>query len=145
MKSLLSKLRSWLRPGKERPLHLRRGQQGEQAAAKYLKRQGMKLLVRNFKSKRRGEIDLVLRDGDCLVFAEVKTRSDERWMRPAAAINQRKRRLLSIAALDYLRAINNPPIKIRFDIVEVLLKDGRIHEVRHLPHCFEMEPPFRYG
>lgn len=105
----------------------------------------MKLLVRNFQSRRRGEIDLVLRDGDCLVFAEVKTRSDERWTRPAAAVNRKKRRLLSMAALDYLHAINNPPVKVRFDVVEVLLENGRVQEVRHLPNCFGMEAPFRYG
>lgn len=105
----------------------------------------MKLLASNFQSKRRGEIDLVLRDGDCLVFAEVKTRSDERWTRPAAAVNRKKRRLLSMAALDYLHAIHNPPIKVRFDVVEVLLENGRVREVRHLPNCFEMETPFRYG
>lgn len=145
MRNLLSKIRSLLRFRKERPLAWTRGRLGEKAAAKYLKRRGMKLLVRNFHSRRRGEIDLVLRDGDCLVFAEVKTRSDERWTRPAAAVNRQKRRLLSMAALDYLHAINNPPVKIRFDIVEVMLENGRVQEVRHLPNCFEMESPFRYG
>ena len=145
MRNLLSKIRSLLRSQEKRPLAWTRGRLGEKAAAKYLKRRGMKLLVRNFHSRRRGEIDLVLRDGDCLVFAEVKTRSDERWTRPAAAVNRRKRRLLSMAALDYLRAINNPPVKVRFDIVEVMLENGRVQEVRHLPNCFEMESPFRYG
>ncbi|MCS1407989.1 MAG: hypothetical protein M2R45_01153 [Verrucomicrobia subdivision 3 bacterium] len=105
----------------------------------------MRLLARNFRSKRRGEIDLVLRDGDCLVFAEVKARTDERWTRPAAAVNQKKRRLLSVAALEYLRSVNNPPMRVRFDIVEVMLEGERILNVRHLPNCFEMEEPFRYG
>ena len=145
MRNLLSKIRSLLRSHEKRPLAWTRGRLGEKAAAKYLKRRGMKLLVRNFHSRRRGEIDLVLRDGDCLVFAEVKTRSDERWTRPAAAVNRRKRRLLSMASLDYLHAINNPPVKVRFDIVEVMLENGRVQEVRHLPNCFEMESPFRYG
>lgn len=145
MRNWLSKIQSLWRFREKRPLALARGRLGEKTAAKHLKRRGMKLLVRNFQSKRRGEIDLVLRDGDCLVFAEVKTRSDERWTRPAAAVNRKKRRLLSMAALDYLHAINNPPVKVRFDVVEVLLEDGRVREVRHLPNCFEMEAPFRYG
>jgi Holliday junction resolvase-like predicted endonuclease len=60
-------------------------------------------------------------------------------------VNARKRRLLSQTALDYLRLLKNPPVKIRFDIVEVLLNNGEIHEVRHLPNTFVMEKPYRYG
>lgn len=120
-----------------------RGQMGERAAARFLVQRGMRLLVRNYRS-RRGEIDLVLREKDCLVFVEVKTRSDERWVRPAAAINQKKRRHLSMAALDYMRAIKNPACKTRFDVVEVLVDDDFVVEIRHLPNCFEMESPFRY-
>jgi hypothetical protein len=41
--------------------------------------------------------------------------------------------------------LRNPPIKVRFDIVEVLLEDGSVHEVRHLPNTFAMEKPYRYG
>ena len=126
------------------PEHLRRGQLGERAARKHLRRLGLKFLTANFRSAR-GEIDLVLRDGDCLVFAEVKTRSSEGWTRPAAAVDARKRRLLSQAALDYLRLLRNPEVKIRFDIVEVLLSDGEVREVRHLPNTFTLARPYRYG
>ena len=87
----------------------------------------------------------MFRDGDCLVFVEVKTRSSEEWGRPAAAVNARKRRLLSQTALDYLRLLRNPQVKIRFDIVEVLLADGGASEVRHLPNTFPMARPYRYG
>lgn len=140
---LTEHIKSWL-AGKGKPLHLRRGELGERAARKYLKRQGLKFLAANFRSAR-GEIDLVFRDGDCLVFVEVKTRSSENWVRPAAAVNARKRRLLSQTALDYLRLLDNPPVKIRFDIVEVLLEQGRVREVRHLPNTFAMQKPYRYG
>src|SRR5205814_4961933 len=105
------------------PEHLRLGKLGEQAAKKHLRRAGLKFLTANFRSPR-GEIDLILRDGDCLVFVEVKTRSSEEWTRPAAAVNAHKRRLLSQAALDYLKLLKQPPVKMRFDIVEVLLRDG---------------------
>ena len=128
----------------EKPEHLRRGELGERAAEKHLRGLGLKFLTRNFRSER-GEIDLVMRDGDCLVFAEVKTRSSGGWTRPAAAVNARKRRLLSQTALDYLRLIKNPEVKIRFDIVEVLLADGAVREVRHLPNTFPMSKPYRYG
>ena len=140
---LADRIKVWLhRP--EQPEHLRRGELGERAAKKHLQKRGLKFLTANFKSDR-GEIDLVFRDADCLVFVEVKTRSSEAWTRPAAAVNARKRRLLSQTALDYLRRIRNPEIKIRFDIVEVLLNDGRVREVRHLPNSFPLEKPYRYG
>jgi putative endonuclease len=134
-------IRSWW---KEKPLHLRHGELGERAARKHLKRSGLKFLTANYRSER-GEIDLVCRDADCLVFVEVKTRSSEEWTRPAAAVNKERRQRLSRAALDYLRLLKNPPVKIRFDIVEVLLEDGAVHEVRHLPNTFAMERPYRYG
>jgi putative endonuclease len=129
---------------KTQPEHLRRGNLGERAAKKFLKQQGLKFLAANFRSDR-GEIDLVFRDGDCLVFAEVKARSSEEWTRPAAAVNADRRRRLSLCALDYLRLIRNPAIKIRFDIVEILLADGKVREIRHLPNTFKMSAPFRYG
>ena len=141
--SLLARIKATL-TREAKPEHLRHGELGERAARKYLRRHGLKFLTANFRSAR-GEIDLVFRDDDCLVFVEVKTRSSEDWTRPAAAVNARKRRLLAQTALDYLRLLKNPPVKIRFDIVEVLLQDGAVHEVRHLPNSFAMEKPYRYG
>lgn len=130
--------------GKILPEHLRRGSLGEKAAKKHLQKLGLKFLVANFRS-RRGEIDLIFRDADCLVFVEVKTRSSEEWIRPAASVNAHKRKLLSQCALDYLRLLKNPEIRIRFDIVEVLLKDGEVREVRHLANTFTLSKPWRYG
>ncbi len=141
--SLLDKLKALVgRP--ERPVHLVRGELGERAARKHLQSLGLKFLVANYRSPR-GEVDLVFRDGDCLVFIEVKTRSSEAWTRPSAAVDKRKRRLLSQAALDYLKLLNNPRVKFRFDIVEVLLADGKVREVRHLPNAFALAAPYRYG
>src|SRR5881392_3623261 len=117
------------------PEHLRRGKFGERAAKKHLRETGLKFLTANFRSSR-GEIDLVFRDDDCLVFVEVKARSSEDWTRPAAAVDARKKRLLSQTALDYLRLLKYPEVKFRFDIVEVLLSDGAVREVRHLPNTF---------
>src|SRR6059058_4210365 len=114
---LLTRLRSLL-TRKTLPPHLLHGQLGEKAARTHLKRGGMKFLLANFRSDR-GEIDLVFRDKDCLVFVEVKTRSSEDWTRPAAAVDARKRRLVSKTALDYLKLLKQPPVKVRFDIVEV--------------------------
>jgi putative endonuclease len=141
--NLLEKIKAKF-AGKAKPEHLRRGELGERAAKRHLQKLGLKFLTANFRSAR-GEIDLIFRDGDCLAFVEVKARSSEDWMRPAAAVDARKRRLLSQTALDYLRLLKNPPVKIRFDIVEVLLNDGEVREVRHLPNTFAMAKPYRYG
>ena len=141
--SLWDRLKSRLGRGRK-PEHLRRGELGEGAAKKHLQALGLKFLTANFRSKR-GEIDLVFRDDDCLVFIEVKTRSSESWTRPAASVDARKRRLLSQTALDYLRGLKEPRVKIRFDIVEVLLADGAVHEIRHLPNTFPLSPSYRHG
>ena len=127
-----------------KPEHLRRGELGEAAARRCLQAKGWKFLAANYRSKR-GELDLIFRDGEALVFVEVKTRSSDSWTRPAAAVNARKRRLLSLVALDYLRRIRHPEVCLRFDIVEVILEEGAVVEVRHLPNCFSLAPPFRYG
>jgi putative endonuclease len=140
--SLLQKLRALL-IRKVVPLHLRHGVLGERAAKRHLKRLGMKFLIANFRSPR-GEIDLIFRDKDCLVFVEVKTRSREDWVRPARAVDARKRRLVSQCALDYLTLCKRPQVKIRFDIVEVLLADSRVREVRHLPNTFSLSAPYLY-
>jgi putative endonuclease len=140
---LFEKLKARL-AGKPQREHLRRGVLGEKAAKKFLQQKGLKFLTANFRSQR-GEIDLVFRDDDCLVFAEVKTRSSEERSRPAAAVNAERRRRLSQCGLDYLQLLKNPVVKIRFDIVEVLLADGEVREIRHLPNTFVMSRPLRYG
>jgi putative endonuclease len=140
--NLWERFSNW-RAGKERPYRATDGEWGERLAKKHLRRQGLKFLTGNFRSER-GEIDLVFRDADCLVFVEVKTRSSEAWARPSRSVDARKRRLLSQTALDYLQLLKNPPVKIRFDIVEVLLNEGKVREIRHLPNSFAMSHPYRY-
>jgi putative endonuclease len=135
---------AFLVPKKARPRHLVRGEIGEGVARRHLQALGLSFLSANYRSSR-GEIDLVMRDGPSLVFVEVKTRAAGGWLRPAAAVNARKRRLLTLAALDFLSQIGNPLLPVRFDIVEVLVHDGERTEVRHLPNAFPMERPHRYG
>ena len=123
--------------GKREPEHLRRGRLGEVAAKRHLKSAGLKFLVANFKTKD-SEIDHVFRDDDCLVFAKVKARTKCGWTRPAAAVDQRKWSLLSKAAREYVRQMRNPNVKFRFGIVDVLLVDGEVNEVRHIPNVFPL-------
>jgi len=140
--NVLERIKAWS-SRRSRPIAHLRGELGERTARRHLRRRGMKFLAANFRSSR-GEIDLVFQEGDCLVFVEVKTRSSEDWVRPAAHVNADKRRKLSGAALDYLRLIRNPKVKVRFDVVEVLLESDAVREVRHLPNCFPMSHPYRY-
>tara|TARA_B100000674_G_scaffold113986_1_gene85241 strand:- start:235 stop:657 length:423 start_codon:yes stop_codon:yes gene_type:complete len=130
--------------GKRDPEYLRRGRLGEAAAKRHLKSAGLKFLVANFKTKD-SEIDLVFRDDDCLVFVEVKTRTEGGWTRPAAAVDQRKRSLLSKVAREYVRQLRDPNVKFRFDIVEVLLVDGEVNEVRHIPNAFPLTKAKRHA
>src|SRR5438067_7743405 len=76
---LSNRWRSRFLPSKasSQPKHLRRGAQGETLARRFLRRNGYKILYRNFKGRSGGEIDIVCRDNDTLVFVEVKTRTRE--------------------------------------------------------------------
>jgi putative endonuclease len=127
------KLAFWKKEPK--PAHLQRGTLGENAAREFLEKKGLKFLTANFAGKR-GEIDLIFRDGECLVFVEVKTRSGNGWTRPARAVNADKRRALFRTAADYLKLLGNPPVPYRFDVVEVLLTNETIGEVRQIENSF---------
>ena len=127
------------------PLDQRHGQLGERAAKKHLQKRGLKFLTANFRSDR-GEIDLVFRDDDCLVFVEVKTRSGRGLVAPGGGGQRRQAApLLTRCAFDYLRLLKNPPIKIRFDVVEVLLEDGSWPKCGTCPNTFTLSAPYRYG
>ena len=75
--------------GKQQPEHLRRGALGENAAKRHLKKQGLKFLTANFADKH-GEIDLIFRETETLIFVEVKTRTHETFSRPADAVDRPK-------------------------------------------------------
>ena len=120
------------------------GRIGETAAKRHLVAAGLKLLTANFKTKE-SEIDLVFRDDEYLVFVVVKAWTEGGWTRSSAAVNQRKRALLSKAAEQYVRKLPNSNVKFRFDIVEVLLVDGEVSEVRHIPNAFPLTKAKRHA
>ena len=91
------------------------GQAAEQRALNYLRQQGLKLIVSNYRS-RFGEIDLILRDGDVLVFTEVRLRSSEDFGGARASITVAKQAKLIKTANQYLAKIARPP-PCRFDAV----------------------------
>lgn len=96
------------------------GDRGERAAARFLRQQGIKVLLRGYRSSR-GEIDLVAIDGDTLVFVEVKTR---RQGHPAEAVGHAKQRRLTHAAVTFLRHHEMIEQKHRFDVVAVVWPDA---------------------
>jgi putative endonuclease len=107
-----------------RPSAREAGAQGEAAAADFLaKRRGFRIVARNWQSPRdrRDEIDLIARDGDVLVFVEVKARSADALVPGYFAVNDRKKRALRRAVHAYLTALKEPPRTFRFDVVEVAL------------------------
>ena len=74
-----------------------------------------------------------------------EARTEGGWTRPAAAVDQRKRSLLSKAAREYVRQLRDPNVRFRFDIVEVLLVDGEVNEVRHIPNAFPLTKAKRHA
>lgn len=95
---------------------LESGLLGEWRAARYLQKQGMRVTARRFRCKG-GEIDLVMRDGDVLVFVEVKYRPGGKIGDGMRAIDGEKRRCMRRAAAAYLGL--HPHESIRFDAVEI--------------------------
>ena len=110
------------------------GDRGERVAASALRRRGMRILRRNYRT-RHGEVDLIARDGDVLVFVEVKAR---RRGDPAEAVTPEKQRRLTLAALHFLKRHGLLECRSRFDVVAVLWPDeGGDPAVEHYPDAFE--------
>ena len=141
MTRMLTWLRSLFAPRKA--AHLERGASGEKLACRFLKRNGYKILYRNFRGRSGGEIDIVSRDGDTLVFVEVKTRSGEDFGRPFEAIKSDQRRRISRGALAWLRLLDNPDILFRFDVVEVVTA-GTEPRVELIRNAFGLSEPYIY-
>lgn len=87
-------------------------------------------------------MDLVCRDRDTLVFAEVKTRRSEEMGRPLDAVNQKKQQLIRRGAMHWLRLLEMPDLTFRFDVIEVLATDPM--EIRVIESAFTLPDPFRY-
>ena len=122
--------------------HLSLGIWGEEEAMRYLKRRGWKVLRRNFRAPGGGEVDLVCRDQETLVFAEVKTRRSEELGRPIDAVDKKKQALIRRGALHWLRLLDMPDITFRFDVIEVLATDPV--EIRVIESAFTLPDPIRY-
>lgn len=130
---MLSLLQGWLKQSAPQKDSL--GDRGENCAARYLRKQGYRILIRNFRCPL-GEIDIVARDGRTLVFCEVKTRVEDSPA-PEQQINAFKRHQLTKAARYYLSRYGTPQPPARFDVVAIVWPDGEEPEIRHTTHAFE--------
>ncbi|MCC8147879.1 MAG: YraN family protein [Akkermansia sp.] len=108
---------------------------GELAAASFLRAEGCSILRRNWRPVRGGELDIVCRDGECLVFVEVKTRTGTGYGGARRAVNARKRALIRQAAAEWMRQLPEP-VPSRYDVVEVLYREGQPPECRRIRGAF---------
>jgi len=104
------------KPGSREPQAF--GYQGESFAAQFLQQQGLEILSRNFRT-RWGELDLIARDGNELVFVEVKTRHDDQAGYPEEAVGRHKVRSLMRAAWIYTEKHPDSPQAWRIDVVAI--------------------------
>ena len=120
----------------ERLGHLEIGELGERIAVDYLKTQGRRVLYRNFRAPKGGEVDIVARDGKVLSFVEVKTRTSEQFGRPLDAVDKEKERLIERGANEWLRLLGTREIPWRFDVVEVILREEELPKVNVVRDAF---------
>jgi putative endonuclease len=121
------------------------GRMGEDLAARHLRRSGYKVLYRNFRRKDGGEVDIVCRDkrsGE-LVFIEVKTRRTRDFGAPSHAVDGEKRNLIARGAIAWLRLLDFPDIRYRFDIVEVIANGDAKPEITIIENAFTLPEPYR--
>ena len=113
---------------------------GEKEAERLLKSKGYKILGWRVRIGDRDELDLVARDGEVLVFVEVKTRSSQDFGRPASAVDKAKRHTMSRAAVRYLKQIKYPRVNFRFDVIEVTGSGGDGDpEINHIENAFTLD------
>lgn len=115
------------------------GQAGETAAWRHLKKNGYKLLERNYRTSL-GEIDIIARHKKVIVFIEVKARRTASFGHPKLAVTAQKQRKISMVALQYLKETGQSDAKARFDVVSILPspEGPRIELIRN---AFELAYP----
>jgi putative endonuclease len=112
------------------------GALGESIAADHLSLHGRKVLYRNYRGPRGGEIDIVARDGQTLSFVEVKTRTRKGYGRPLDAVDRSKQQLIERGANAWLNLLGKRDLVWRFDVVEVILCDGELAEINVVNNAF---------
>jgi putative endonuclease len=113
------------------------GRRAEELAAQYLRAQGLEILARNYR-RRLGELDIVARDAQVLVVAEVRTRASASFGGAAASVGWRKRQRITRAASALLQQHRElARLPVRFDVLIVSDPLGRAPRIEWLRHAFE--------
>ncbi|MFW6113772.1 MAG: YraN family protein [Actinomycetota bacterium] len=112
------------------------GREGERMASAYLKKQGYRILERNYRSPY-GELDIIARKGDLLVFCEVKTRSCDDVVEALEAVGPEKQEHMAKTAYHYLDCVGPPCSYCRFDVVALLTEHGE-WRIDHVKDAFEI-------
>ena len=115
------------------------GRRGEEVAFRFLKKRGYRIIEKNYACKM-GEMDLIAKEKDTLVFIEVKTRTSALFGPPQLAVNFSKQRQLSKVALNYLKEKHLEEVKARFDVVAILL-GGKEEEIELIRNAFDLQYP----
>ncbi|GAB6095074.1 YraN family protein [Desulfatiferula olefinivorans] len=112
------------------------GQSGEHHAVRYLKKNGYHILATNYRN-RIGEIDIIAKEGETLVFVEVKTRSRRFFVHPKEAVTRKKQIKITRVAQYWLKANHKTGVRVRFDVVAVL-SDHRTYEIELIKNAFTL-------
>ncbi len=112
------------------------GNKGEDLAVKFLRQKGYLIVEKNFKTKF-GEIDIIAKDNNTIVFVEVKTRTNDYFGYPFEAVDERKRMKLKNLALIFMKKYNKE-FPIRFDIVSILFMSNGNKKIEHIKDAFEV-------
>lgn len=112
------------------------GSESEKAAAEFLKKQGYKIVARNYRT-RAGEIDIIARDKEAIAFIEVKSRNSKHYGHPKWAVTKKKQYKISMVALSYLKSTRQNDAKARFDVVSIL-NTGNHPRIELIKNAFEL-------
>jgi putative endonuclease len=112
------------------------GSEGENLAVEFLRKKNYKILAKNYKTFI-GEIDIVAKDAETIVFVEVKTRANDAFGCPFEAVNARKKQKLKNLALLFLKR-HRQKAPARFDVISVVQMQSGKKTIEHIIDAFEV-------
>ncbi len=112
------------------------GAKAEKQAVAFLKKNGYKIIEKNYRTKL-GEIDIIAKERDTLVFVEVKARKTKDFGNPKSAVTPKKMKKISMVALEYIKTIAYENKPARFDVVAICYADGR-EQIEIIKNAFEL-------
>ena len=118
--------------------HLELGKAGEQKAQAYLEKLGYTLVECNYRVPF-GEVDLIMRDQETLVFVEVRTKTDLDHGHPLETITPAKKQKLVKAAMAYLKKHGQYDVLCRFDVMAMIPQTRSDWDIEHIPNAFEVQ------